>query len=65
QVEGVAAPGRHRELNLLLDEPVAGAAPGQIACLMQGERVIGWATIARPREARDTISVAERAKLHA
>jgi tRNA-specific 2-thiouridylase len=65
RVEGVAAPGRHRELNLLLDEPVAGAAPGQVACLMQGERVIGWATIARPLAARGTISVAERAKLHA
>ena len=40
-------PGRHRELTLELDEPVAGAAPGQLACLMDGELIIGWATITR------------------
>jgi len=39
--------GRHRELTLELDEPVAGAAPGQLACLMDGELIIGWATISR------------------
>jgi tRNA-specific 2-thiouridylase len=39
--------GRHRELTLELDEPVAGAAPGQLACLMDGELIIGWATITR------------------
>ncbi len=44
--ETVAA-GRHRELNLRLAEDVAGAAPGQIACLMRGDAVVGWATIAR------------------
>lgn len=61
-----AAPrGRHRELSLTLDEPVLGAAPGQIACLMQGERVVGWATIARPARASASTSVGERAKLHA
>jgi tRNA-uridine 2-sulfurtransferase len=32
---------------LELDEPVAGAAPGQLACLMDGELIIGWATITR------------------
>jgi tRNA-specific 2-thiouridylase len=31
-----------------LDEPVHGAAPGQTACLMRGESVIGCATIAVP-----------------
>jgi tRNA-specific 2-thiouridylase len=30
-----------------LGEPVDGAAPGQLACLMDGELVVGWATIAR------------------
>jgi len=39
--------GRHRELTLQLDEPVAGAAPGQLACLMAGELIVGWGTITR------------------
>ena len=29
-----------------LSEPVDGAAPGQLACLMDGELVVGWGTIA-------------------
>jgi tRNA-specific 2-thiouridylase len=41
------AAGRHRELVLELDEPVAGAAPGQLACLMDGELIVGWGTITR------------------
>jgi tRNA-specific 2-thiouridylase len=44
-LEDVAA-GRHRTLTLELDEPMAGAAPGQLACLMDGELVVGWAIIA-------------------
>ena len=40
------AAGRHRELTVELDEPVDGAAPGQLACLMDGELVVGWGTIA-------------------
>ncbi len=44
---GQPAAGRHRELWLDLDEPVDGAAPGQIACLLRGDAVVGWATIAR------------------
>jgi tRNA-specific 2-thiouridylase len=47
RVSGDAGPGRHRELTLELEEPVAGAAPGQLACLMDGELIIGWATITR------------------
>jgi hypothetical protein len=31
---------------------VDGAAPGQLACLMCGELVVGWGTIARPARAR-------------
>jgi tRNA-specific 2-thiouridylase len=42
-----ASAGRHRELRVELDNPVDGAAPGQVACLMRGETVVGWATIAR------------------
>jgi tRNA-specific 2-thiouridylase len=33
-------------LRLALDEPVDGAAPGQIACLLRGDVVVGWGTIA-------------------
>lgn len=43
--------GRHRELRIELDEPIYGAAPGQIACLMRGDAVVGWATIARDARA--------------
>jgi tRNA-specific 2-thiouridylase len=39
--------GRHPYGTLLLGEPVDGAAPGQIACLLDGELVVGWATITR------------------
>jgi tRNA-specific 2-thiouridylase len=46
-VEGEPIAGRHRELVVELESPVSGAAPGQIACLMRGEAVVGWATIAR------------------
>jgi tRNA-specific 2-thiouridylase len=44
--DGVPA-GRHANLNITLDQPVDGAAPGQLACLMDGELVVGWGTIAR------------------
>ena len=47
RVSDSPAAGRHRELTLELDEPVAGAAPGQLACLMDGDLIIGWATITR------------------
>jgi tRNA-uridine 2-sulfurtransferase len=40
--------GPHRALEIELDEPVDGAAPGQLACLMDGETVVGWGTIAAP-----------------
>lgn len=46
RLAGDVAPGRHRALTIELDEPVAGAAPGQVACLMEGELIVGWATIA-------------------
>ena len=40
------AAGRHPELWLELAEPAHGVAPGQAACLMDGELVVGHATIA-------------------
>jgi tRNA-specific 2-thiouridylase len=48
RITGGAAPGRHRTLELELDQPVSGVAPGQTACLMRGDSVIGFATIAPP-----------------
>lgn len=65
RVEGKHAAGPRRELELLLEEPVFGAAPGQIACLMRGAQVVGWATIARPGRVDAVSSVREPAKLHA
>jgi tRNA-specific 2-thiouridylase len=44
---GAPGTGSHRHLELELDEPADTAAPGQLACLMDGERVIGWGTITR------------------
>jgi tRNA-specific 2-thiouridylase len=41
--------GAHGSLALELLEPVLGVAPGQTACLMRGDCVIGWGTIARRR----------------
>jgi tRNA-specific 2-thiouridylase len=41
-----APAGTHRRLELELLDPVDGAAPGQTACLLDGELVVGWATIA-------------------
>jgi tRNA-uridine 2-sulfurtransferase len=38
--------GQHAELELELGEPAFGVAPGQTACLMSGEMVVGRATIA-------------------
>ncbi len=48
RVLGDLTAGRHATLALALQEPVDGAAPGQLACLMDGELVVGWGTIARP-----------------
>jgi tRNA-specific 2-thiouridylase len=48
RVAGDPPAGRHPRLGLELDEPVLGAAPGQLACLMDGELVVGWGTIDRP-----------------
>jgi tRNA-specific 2-thiouridylase len=39
--------GRHGALELELADPADAATPGQLACLMRGEQVIGWGTIAR------------------
>jgi tRNA-specific 2-thiouridylase len=47
RVEGAPLPGRHAALTIDLAEPAEGAAPGQLACLMDGDLVVGWGTIIR------------------
>jgi len=46
RLPGDPRPGRHGSLAVELADPVDGAAPGQLACLMDGELVVGWGTIA-------------------
>ncbi|HUA72023.1 MAG TPA: tRNA 2-thiouridine(34) synthase MnmA [Solirubrobacteraceae bacterium] len=48
RLAGDPQPGPHAALEVELAEAVDGAAPGQLACLMDGELVVGWGTIARP-----------------
>jgi tRNA-specific 2-thiouridylase len=43
-----AAAGRHAELSVDLAQAAYGVAPGQTACFMDGELVVGRATIAQP-----------------
>jgi tRNA-specific 2-thiouridylase len=43
--------GRQPSLMLELTDAADAVAPGQMACLMDGELVIGWGTITRPRPA--------------
>ncbi len=47
RLAGAPDAGRHRRLAIELAEPADGAAPGQLACLMDGELVVGWGTITR------------------
>ena len=49
QLLGNPAAGEHRLLALELADHADSAAPGQLACLMDGELVVGWGTIARSR----------------
>jgi len=45
RVEGALAAGDHDRLTLALEAPVDGAAPGQTACLMRGDAVVGVAVV--------------------
>jgi tRNA-uridine 2-sulfurtransferase len=49
-VQGGPDAGDHARLVLDLHAPVDGAAPGQTACLMWNEKVVGWGTISEPEE---------------
>jgi tRNA-uridine 2-sulfurtransferase len=46
EIAGAPQPGPHESLDLRLDRPVNAAAPGQVACLLSGDRVAGYGTIA-------------------
>jgi len=61
RVEEQVPAGGHERLTLRLDEPFAGAAPGQTACLMAGEAIVGHATIAASSPAARRSSPAARA----
>jgi tRNA-uridine 2-sulfurtransferase len=45
RVAGDPPAGAHRRLDLQLAAPVDGAAPGQTACLLKGDVVVGYGTI--------------------
>ena len=46
-VAGDVAAGHHRRLEVQLGDPADAVAPGQLACLLDGELVVGWGTITR------------------
>ena len=46
RISEAVQPGAHATLELDLHEPVLGAAPGQAACLMAGDVIVGHGTIA-------------------
>jgi tRNA-specific 2-thiouridylase len=48
RVQGDLGAGAHERVELELARQVDGVAAGQMACLMRGDRVLGWATIAGP-----------------
>jgi tRNA-specific 2-thiouridylase len=48
RVQGDLPSGDHERIDIELDSPVDGAAPGQTACLMCDEFIVGWGTIAEP-----------------
>ncbi|HEX6458866.1 MAG TPA: tRNA 2-thiouridine(34) synthase MnmA [Thermoleophilaceae bacterium] len=48
RVLGDRGAGEHERIDVLLESPVDGAAPGQTACLMCDDSIVGWGTIAEP-----------------
>lgn len=49
RVMGEPAAGDHPALTIELGEAAEGPAPGQLACLLDADVVVGWGTIDRPR----------------
>jgi tRNA-specific 2-thiouridylase len=50
RIDGDAGPGAHERLTVRLERPVDGVAPGQTACLMRADAVVGWAVIDGPED---------------
>jgi tRNA U34 2-thiouridine synthase MnmA/TrmU len=46
RVRGDAGAGCHARVEVELDEPAERTAPGQLACLYAGERIVGHGTVA-------------------
>ena len=65
RLSGDPQPGLHARLAIELAEPVDGAAPGQLACLMDGDLVVGWGTIARGASGYRTLKSALRTSISA
>ena len=47
RLAGTPPAGRHAALTVQLEAAADAAAPGQLACFMDGDLVVGWGTIAR------------------
>ena len=47
RISGPVGPGNHREVTVELGDRASGAAPGQMAALMDGDLIVGWGTITR------------------
>jgi tRNA-specific 2-thiouridylase len=47
RLAGSPPAGRHPAATIEFEDVIYGAAPGQLACLMSGELVVGWGTITR------------------
>jgi tRNA U34 2-thiouridine synthase MnmA/TrmU len=43
--------GRYPRIEVMLNHPFMAAAPGQVACLLSGDRVVGHGVIAREETA--------------
>jgi tRNA-specific 2-thiouridylase len=50
-VDSGLASGDHDGMTVELEREIAAPAPGQVACLMRGEHVVGWALIDEPEVA--------------
>jgi tRNA U34 2-thiouridine synthase MnmA/TrmU len=42
---GDPKPGRHADVEVQLHDPITRTAPGQIACLYEGDVIVGHGTI--------------------
>jgi tRNA-specific 2-thiouridylase len=47
RLAGTPSAGRHAALTVHLENAVEAAAPGQLACLMDRDLVVGWGTVVR------------------